>query len=170
MTLNAVGLKPPPIYGDGAQVPEWIHVSDNCAAIETVLGRGTPGKIYNIGGGAGMPNIDITRRLCKIVAALRPGPTKRDSLITSAGPRLPLCARYGQDRRGTRLAAHRRNRRRTGPNCALESGKRRLAAAHPGRQLPQRTIGSRGPGARVRRPWHARESFSPAAREAVFIH
>ncbi len=97
MILNAVASKPLPVYGDGAQVREWIHVSDNCAAIETVLARGIPGEIYNIGGGAGMPNIEITRRLCAVVDKLRPEPAKRESLITHVADRPGHDRRYALD-------------------------------------------------------------------------
>ncbi len=93
MILNAVALEPLPIYGDGAQIREWIHVTDNCAAIDAVLTRGKPGEIYNIGGGSSVPNIEITKRLCAIVDEMRPGPKPRQSLITH------VADRPGHDRR-----------------------------------------------------------------------
>ncbi|MCH8149513.1 MAG: dTDP-glucose 4,6-dehydratase [Planctomycetes bacterium] len=52
-----------PLYGDGMNVRDWIHVQDHCEAILTVLERGTPGQVYNIGGECEIPNIEIARRL-----------------------------------------------------------------------------------------------------------
>lgn len=97
MVLNAMALKPLPIYGDGAQIREWIHVSDHCAAIEAVLMKGQPGEIYNIGSGAGTSNIELTRRLCAIVDALRPGRIKCESLITHVEDRPGHDRRYALD-------------------------------------------------------------------------
>ncbi len=52
-----------PLYGDGLQVRDWLHVEDHARGILTVLERGEPGEIYNIGGGNPRTNLDITRRL-----------------------------------------------------------------------------------------------------------
>jgi dTDP-glucose 4,6-dehydratase len=57
-----------PVYGDGMNVRDWIHVEDHCEAILTVLERAEPGTVYNIGGECELPNIEITRR---IIAHLR---------------------------------------------------------------------------------------------------
>lgn len=97
MILNAVAGKPLPIYGDGKQVREWIHVADNCAAIEAVLTRGKPGEIYNIGAGAGLPNMEITRRLCAVLDELRPGPAACADLITHVADRPGHDRRYALD-------------------------------------------------------------------------
>jgi len=93
MILNALAGEPLPIYGDGEQVREWIHVSDNCAAIEAVLDRGKLGEVYNIGSRAGTANIEITKRLCALIDELRPAGEPRDSLITHVQDR------PGHDRR-----------------------------------------------------------------------
>jgi dTDP-glucose 4,6-dehydratase len=82
MILNALAAKPLPIYGDGTQVRDWIHVEDNCAGIERVLLNGELGETYNIGGGSGIRNIDIATRLCAVIDTLRPAPKPRASLIT----------------------------------------------------------------------------------------
>ena len=55
--------KPVPVYGDGMNVRDWIHVDDHSRAIEAVLLRGRPGEIYNIGGGNERTNIEITKLL-----------------------------------------------------------------------------------------------------------
>lgn len=55
--------KPVPVYGDGMNVRDWIHVEDHSRAVEAVLLRGRPGEIYNVGGGNERTNIEITRLL-----------------------------------------------------------------------------------------------------------
>src|SRR5690606_5873113 len=52
-----------PLYGDGGNVREWIHVDDHCRAVQLVLERGLPGEIYNVGGGEALSNVELTRRL-----------------------------------------------------------------------------------------------------------
>ena len=58
---NAIDGEPLPLYGDGLQVRDWLHVEDHCAGIELVLERGTPGEVYNIGAGNEMTNLELTR-------------------------------------------------------------------------------------------------------------
>lgn len=57
---NAIDGQPLPLYGDGLQVRDWLHVDDHCAAIELVLEHGEPGEIYNIGADNEMTNRDLT--------------------------------------------------------------------------------------------------------------
>jgi dTDP-glucose 4,6-dehydratase len=56
-----------PLYGDGRNVRDWIHVSDNCRAIDLVLTAGTPGEIYNIAGNTEIRNIDIARLIIEVL-------------------------------------------------------------------------------------------------------
>lgn len=65
--VNILSGKPLPIYGDGRNVRDWLHVSDHCRGIDLVLQRGRPGEVYNIGGGAEAENIVLVRRLCELV-------------------------------------------------------------------------------------------------------
>lgn len=58
---NAIEGKPLPVYGDGMQVRDWLHVLDHCSGIETVIEKGQPGEVYNIGGDNPRTNIEITR-------------------------------------------------------------------------------------------------------------
>jgi len=58
---NALTDQQLPLYGDGLNVRDWIHVEDHCAAIDCVLQRGTPGEVYNIGGNCEKTNREITR-------------------------------------------------------------------------------------------------------------
>ncbi|OGR89195.1 MAG: dTDP-glucose 4,6-dehydratase [Elusimicrobia bacterium RIFCSPLOWO2_01_FULL_59_12] len=62
---HALDGKPLPLYGDGQQVRDWLHVSDHCAALEGVLRKGRAGEIYNIGTGTGFKNIEVARLLLK---------------------------------------------------------------------------------------------------------
>lgn len=58
---NALNDKPLPVYGDGMQIRDWLHVTDHCRAIAAVLEKGMPGEIYNIGGNNERTNIEIVR-------------------------------------------------------------------------------------------------------------
>ncbi|MFN3371144.1 MAG: dTDP-glucose 4,6-dehydratase [Sphingomonadaceae bacterium] len=62
--LNALEGRNLPIYGDGMQVRDWLHVEDHCRGIEAVIERGRVGETYNIGGGAEMPNLAVIDLLC----------------------------------------------------------------------------------------------------------
>jgi dTDP-glucose 4,6-dehydratase len=63
MIANALGDQPLPVYGDGMNVREWLHVEDHNEALITILERGKPGEVYNIGSGAEQPNIAIVKRI-----------------------------------------------------------------------------------------------------------
>ncbi|HET6496709.1 MAG TPA: GDP-mannose 4,6-dehydratase, partial [Thermoleophilia bacterium] len=58
---NAIDEQALPVYGDGLNVRDWLHVEDNCAAIDAVLRRGLVGEVYNIGGGNEVTNLDLTQ-------------------------------------------------------------------------------------------------------------
>lgn len=62
--LNALHGRPLPIYGDGMNVRDWLHVEDHCRGIEACLLRGQPGETYNIGGGAELPNMTVIDTIC----------------------------------------------------------------------------------------------------------
>jgi dTDP-glucose 4,6-dehydratase len=91
---NAIEDRPIPVYGDGLQVRDWIHVADNCRALATVLDHGQPGGTYHIGGGHPMANIDVLKLLLKILG-------KPESLLTSVTDRLGHDRRYAVDFRKT---------------------------------------------------------------------
>jgi dTDP-glucose 4,6-dehydratase len=65
--LNCLHGRPLPIYGDGMNVRDWLHVADHCLGIEAVLASGRVGETYNIGGGAELPNMAVIDRVCAIV-------------------------------------------------------------------------------------------------------
>ena len=83
---NAIDDQPVPLYGDGLNVRDWLHVLDHCRAIDLVIERGEAGQVYNIGGGNEVANIDLTRRILGLLG--RP-----ESLIR------PVADRPGHDRR-----------------------------------------------------------------------
>jgi dTDP-glucose 4,6-dehydratase len=65
--INALHGRALPIYGDGMQVRDWLHVEDHCRGIAAVLERGRVGETYNIGGGAELPNMEVIDTLCTAV-------------------------------------------------------------------------------------------------------
>ena len=85
-TTNAIDDIPVPLYGDGRNVRDWLHVDDHCRAIDLLVDRASNGDVYNIGGGNEVMNVDLTHQ---ILAALG----KPTSLIT------PVADRPGHDRR-----------------------------------------------------------------------
>ncbi|MBX7167890.1 MAG: dTDP-glucose 4,6-dehydratase [Pirellulales bacterium] len=99
MILNALDGKPLPVYGDGLNIRDWLYVEDHCRAIQTVLDRGQPGEVYNIGGNSERTNLDVVHTICDIVDRLRPGlkhaPCR--SLITRVKDRPGHDRRYAID-------------------------------------------------------------------------
>jgi len=87
---NALEDKPIPVYGDGLQVRDWVHVADNCRALLAVLERGRAGETYHIGGGHPLPNLAVLRLLLKTLG-------KPESLMTRVTDRLGHDRRYAVD-------------------------------------------------------------------------
>jgi len=79
-----------PLYGDGSNVREWLHVSDHCRAIQLVLTSGRSGEIYNVGGGNERTNLQITNALLDLCSA---GP----ALVKRVADRLGHDQRYALD-------------------------------------------------------------------------
>ena len=100
MIVNALAGKPLPVYGDGQQIRDWLYVKDHCAAIRTVLARGTPGQVYNIGGWNEKPNLEIVQTVCALLDEMRPDPAGRhERLITFVADRPGHDRRYAIDAR-----------------------------------------------------------------------
>jgi dTDP-glucose 4,6-dehydratase len=87
---NAQLGKPVPVYGDGLQVRDWIHVADNCRALMLVLEHGRAGATYHIGGGNQTVNIELLRLLLGIL-------DRPESLLTHVTDRLGHDRRYAVD-------------------------------------------------------------------------
>jgi len=83
---NALEDQDLPLYGDGLNVRDWLHVEDHCRAVDLVIERGVDGEVYNIGGGNEVPNTELTKRILELVG-------KPDTLIR------PVADRLGHDRR-----------------------------------------------------------------------
>ncbi len=64
---NALEDKPIPVYGDGLNIRDWIFVSDHCRALDDIIQKGQPGKIYNIGGGNEKTNLELIRKLLELL-------------------------------------------------------------------------------------------------------
>src|SRR3954471_21985438 len=64
---NAMADRPLPVYGDGRQVRDWLHVADHCRGIDAALRRGHPGAVYNFGGRCERFNLDVTRAVLALV-------------------------------------------------------------------------------------------------------
>ena len=72
MVLNAVAGKELPVYGDGANIRDWIHVEDHCSAIDLVVRNAAPGAVYNIGGNSEFSNLEIVRAITEILDEVSP--------------------------------------------------------------------------------------------------
>ena len=120
MILNALAGKPLPVYGDGANVRDWLYVGDHCAAIRRVLERGRPGEVYNIGGNAERKNLEVVATLCAILGELRPRAAGRyQDLVTF------VTDRPGHDRRYAMDASKVANELGWRPTESLETGLRK---------------------------------------------
>lgn len=90
MILNALENKPLPVYGDGLNVRDWIHVLDHCSGIWTVFRKGKIGEVYNIGGSNEKTNIEIVQLILKLL-------NKPESLIQYVKDRPGHDRRYAID-------------------------------------------------------------------------
>lgn len=72
MIHNAIEGRPLPVYGDGRQIRDWLHVEDHCTAIRRILHSGKLGETYNIGGNSEKTNIDVVSAICDILDRERP--------------------------------------------------------------------------------------------------
>ncbi len=70
LILNAILGKPLPIYGNGRNVRDWLHVEDHVEALLTILAHGRPGEVYNIGGFYECCNLDLAQMICNLVDTL----------------------------------------------------------------------------------------------------
>jgi len=95
--INALEEKPLPVYGDGKNIRDWLHVKDHCRGIDVVLNKGALGETYNIGGCNEWTNIDIVKLICDRLDELRPGATSKSELITYVDDRLGHDRRYAID-------------------------------------------------------------------------
>ena len=106
---NALADIPLPVYGDGRQVRDWIHVSDHCRGVDAALRQGRPGQVYNFGGRSERYNIDVTHKVLELTG-------KPVTLIRHVTDRL------GHDRRYAVNCAHAEAELGWRPLVAFEQG------------------------------------------------
>lgn len=109
MIINALNDKPLPVYGDGKNVRDWLHVSDHCTAIDLVLHKGVSGEIYNVGGHNEKRNVEVVKEILQQLG-------KPESLIQYVEDRLGHDHRYAID--PTKL----QQELRWTPNYTFETG------------------------------------------------
>jgi len=95
MVVNALHDKPLPVYGDGANVRDWLHVDDHCSALLAALEKGRAGEVYNVGGNSERKNIDIVKAILGLLG-------KPESLIKFVKDRPGHDKRYAIDPTKTR--------------------------------------------------------------------
>jgi dTDP-glucose 4,6-dehydratase len=99
MIHNALAGKPLPVYGDGQQVRDWLHVEDHCMALRAVLAQGRPGETYNIGGRSERANLEVVHAVCSALDTALPRAEGRPyaELVTHVRDRPGHDRRYAID-------------------------------------------------------------------------
>lgn len=90
MILNALHDRPLPVYGDGQNIRDWVHVTDHCRAIELILTKGQPGETYCVGGDNEQTNLSVVKNILQLL-------NKPESLITYVKDRPGHDLRYAID-------------------------------------------------------------------------
>ncbi|MBE7102813.1 dTDP-glucose 4,6-dehydratase [Bacillus cereus] len=109
MVTNALEGKTLPLYGDGLNVRDWLHVTDHCSAIDVILHKGRLGEVYNIGGNNEKTNVDVVEQIINLL-----GKTKKDiEFVTD---------RLGHDRRYAIDAQKMKNELNWEPEYTFEQG------------------------------------------------
>ena len=118
-----------PVYGDGLQIRDWLHVQDHCAAIQLAVTKGSPGEVYNIGGNSETTNIHIVRTLCDLVdESLKARPEYREMF-----PAAPIFSGAS----AAELISHVRDRPGHDRRYAIDYTKARQTLGYlPARDLP----------------------------------
>jgi dTDP-glucose 4,6-dehydratase len=100
--LNGIEGKPIPIYGDGLNIRDWLHVEDHARALYFILTRGKPGEKYNVGADSERTNLAVANAICDSLDRLRPGAAPHRRLITRVKDRPGHDRRYAIDARKLR--------------------------------------------------------------------
>ena len=90
MIFQALSGRRLPIYGDGRNIRDWIHVADHCSALEAVLAKGREGEVYNVGGDCELENLAVARRILRTL-------NRDDSLLEFVKDRPAHDRRYALD-------------------------------------------------------------------------
>ena len=162
---NAIDSKPLPLYGDGLNVRDWLHVDDHCRGIDLLIERGQNGEVYNIGGGNEVRNVDLTHRILSLVGTARRRSSRRSPIaratIGATRSTPASCARLGWSAVGRVRVGPRRHRR-------VVPRERVVVAADQGtgRGLPR--VPRRAVRHRARRPdAHAARNDSGHRRDGI---
>ncbi len=95
--LNALEGKPITVYGDGSNIRDWLYVEDHARALHLICDKGQLGETYNVGGRNERTNLDVVKRICKIMDEKRPENAPHENLITFVKDRPGHDLRYAID-------------------------------------------------------------------------
>jgi dTDP-glucose 4,6-dehydratase len=95
--LNCLRGNKIPVYGNGLNIRDWLHVEDHCSAIDTIIQKGVTGEVYNIGGNNEKTNIDIVKTIISIISEKLPDSHISESLISYVEDRKGHDRRYAID-------------------------------------------------------------------------
>ncbi|KQW51014.1 MULTISPECIES: dTDP-glucose 4,6-dehydratase [unclassified Ensifer] len=95
--LNALEGKPLPVYGNGANIRDWLFVDDHARALDTIVEKGRVGETYNVGGRNERRNIDVVRRICALMNEFNPAGGQHEDLIQFVTDRPGHDVRYAID-------------------------------------------------------------------------
>lgn len=128
MLFNALGGSPLPVYGDGKQKRDWLHVRDHCEGLRLAAMEGAPGETYLFGGGEEVENLMLVRQLCGLLDEMRPreGGGRYADLITH------VADRPGHDRRYAVDSSKARRELGWTPRTRLEDGLRETVSWYLG--------------------------------------
>ena len=95
--LNALHGQALPVYGDGANIRDWLYVEDHARALDLILKKGVPGQTYNVGGRNERRNIDVVKQVCACLDVLRASEQPHNRLISYVTDRPGHDRRYAID-------------------------------------------------------------------------
>ena len=124
MIANAVAGKDLPVYGEGANIRDWLHVEDHCRALDLVIRSGAPGRTYNVGGHNECSNLEVVHAICDLIDEFRPRPGWQPSgpdrvRHRSSGARSSVCHRRRPHQNRARVGAAVRLRLRSAGHCSM---------------------------------------------------
>ncbi|MEM0906647.1 MAG: dTDP-glucose 4,6-dehydratase [Pseudomonadota bacterium] len=122
MILNALAMKPLPVYGDGSNVRDWLYVEDHARALYTILLKGAPQGTYAVGGNSERSNLQVVEAICALVDEAAPADRPRTSLINF------VTDRPGHDHRYAIDASHLKESLGWTPELTFEDGLKRTVA------------------------------------------
>lgn len=99
MILKCLAGEPLPVYGDGSNVRDWLHVEDHARALQMIADRGAPGRTFCVGGNSERTNLQIVEELCRIMDRRRPAGAPHSGLIEFVADRPGHDYRYAIDSR-----------------------------------------------------------------------